>query len=257
MPWAPLGFTKGYSQDFKGLTVKRNTGARKNIAKNKGITGASSSPYLVLEAEGPVPFFKWRPTPEAMAHAQDIDHGLRSLGLALDEITIPTQHLPNDLDAVGDSGAQSDEMVAHRTTLEEEAPASPDESISLEYQGNAVAMKMLPRLGKSGKAIRGFGIIWTVFIAVFTAFVVYGALTSDGNDPSGFSWIAALILIPFWMVGIAMLMGSYRSARKTEMLILSKEGVKLLVEAPFFDPSHRKVISISLPKLTLVPLVPV
>ena len=103
--------------------------------------------------------------------------------------------------------------------------------ISIEYQGNAVALKLLPSLGKFGKSARNFGYTWTSFVAIFTMVVAYGMITDSGQNDDGL--FGLLILIPFWLVGLCLILGSYRSARKTEILILSADGLKLL-EAPFF-----------------------
>ena len=165
----PVGFTRGYSTTFKALTVMRNP----KLAKRNGSTGGLS-PYLVLDADSPVPFYKWPATAEAMAHAKEIDQGLRSLGLSMDPIDIPVKHLPQGTDPLVDE----QEPVK---SLGEEQPASPDTSITIEYQGNAVAIKMLPKLGKMAKSLRSFGFMWTGFIAIFTVFLLYSIFWGDGE----------------------------------------------------------------------------
>ena len=42
---------------------------------------SSLSPYFVLDGDVPIPFFKWRANAEAIAYAQRMDEGLRTLAV--------------------------------------------------------------------------------------------------------------------------------------------------------------------------------
>ena len=225
-------FTKRYMRLFTGLTVRRNP--RRNVGNktSNDSKAGNLSPYLVIDSEDPVPLFKWRSTAPAIALSRSLHEAFVGLGLKLNQLTIPEMYVSEVEDELADDLAN----LSSTTTLEQDPLASPHERIAIEYQGNAVALKLLPYLGQAGKAMRGFGVVWTVFVGIFTAVAIWGRFSSENTTSNGSSLTPFFILIPFWMVGLGMLAGSYRAARKTEMLILSQEGVQVVVEAPFFRP---------------------
>jgi hypothetical protein len=106
-----------------------------------------------------------------------------------------------------------------------------------ELGGGSVAWEV-PPTGKGG-GLLGFGILWTGFVAVFSAFFVPAALRGEveGNMPD---WMGAVFLIPFWVVGLVMLYFGLRFKYARHLVVVDLRRVVLV--RSLFNRTKRRVL---------------
>jgi hypothetical protein len=88
---------------------------------------------------------------------------------------------------------------AEAAEADADSPPEDTKIVRRELGGGSVAWEV-PPTGKGG-GLLGFGIIWTGFIAVFTALWVPALIRGEveGNMPD---WVRGVFLVPFWVVGL-------------------------------------------------------
>jgi hypothetical protein len=70
---------------------------------------------------------------------------------------------------------------------------------------------------KGGKGLFGFGIIWCLFMAVFTGILVFASGKNSGSSSVG---VWAFIGV-FWLIGLGMLIGAINTGRRRAMLLVA------------------------------------
>jgi len=106
-----------------------------------------------------------------------------------------------------------------------------------ELGGKSVAWEV-PPTGKGG-GLLGFGILWTGFVAVFTA--VFGTAAFAGKvEGDGPAWLPVVLLIPFWLVGFVMLYFGLRFKYARHLVVVDLRQVVLV--RSLFNRTKRRTL---------------
>jgi hypothetical protein len=114
-------------------------------------------------------------------------------------------------------------MDETRTAVPEIVPKPPNSLVRVEPRPDGIALVVPPAgLKKGSKGLFGFGIVWCLFMSVFTGIMVFSGKTSRGNPFVGWAFIGV-----FWLIGISMLAGAINMGRRRAMLLVESGQLKV------------------------------
>ncbi len=98
-----------------------------------------------------------------------------------------------------------------------------DSQVRVEPRPNGVLLVVPPAgLRKGSKGLFGFGIVWCLFVSVFTGILVFASWKKAGSSSVG---VCASIDV-FWLIGLSMLAGATNMARRRAMLLVENSQLK-------------------------------
>jgi hypothetical protein len=116
----------------------------------------------------------------------------------------------------------------------------PDSRIAVDRFEGGLTMTVPPAgLWKGSSGLFFFAILWNGAIGVFTTIAVLAIVQGDGGDFDGKPWLLPLILSPFWIVGIAVLLGAINMGRRRAMIALAA-GKVLVMQTGIFGVRQRE-----------------
>lgn len=124
------------------------------------------------------------------------------------------------------------EGAAAPGTTRLEQPA--DSPVEVERFASGITLKVPPPgIRKGSRGLFGVGLVWTVFNGVFTGIVV--AISFDDAEAL---WIL-LFLIPFWAIGIVMLLAAISMGRRSAVLAVVN-GKLMILQTGLFGSKRRE-----------------
>ena len=104
----------------------------------------------------------------------------------------------------------------NRAEAPELVPQPPDSLVRVEPRPDGIALVVPPAgLRKGSKGLFGFGIVWCLFMSVFTGMILFAGLKNTRGAP-GAAWAFVGV---FWLVGLSMLTGAINMGRRRAMLL--------------------------------------
>jgi hypothetical protein len=99
-----------------------------------------------------------------------------------------------------------------------------DSTVKVEPRPNGVLLVVPPAgLRKGSKGLFGFGIIWCLFMSLFTGFMVFASgKNSHGTPGAAWSFIGL-----FWLIGLGMLAGAINMGRRRAMLLVENDRLSV------------------------------
>ncbi|MBI3850137.1 MAG: hypothetical protein HY298_07590 [Verrucomicrobia bacterium] len=105
-----------------------------------------------------------------------------------------------------------------------------DSQVRSEPRTNGLLLVVPPvGLRQGGKGLFGFGILWCLFMVVFTGAIMFGK-GKGGHGPPWFIWIFVGV---FWLIGLSMLTGAINMGRRRAMLLIEDGELRVAQESLF------------------------
>jgi len=100
-----------------------------------------------------------------------------------------------------------------------------DSLVKVEPRPNGFVLVVPPAgLRKGSKGLFGFGIIWCLFMSVFTGFLVFASGKNSGGGTPLAPWA---FIVLFWLIGLGMLAGAINMARRRAMLLVENDRLSV------------------------------
>jgi hypothetical protein len=114
-------------------------------------------------------------------------------------------------------------MDETRAAAPEIVPKPPDSLVRVEPRPDGIALVVPPAgLRKGSKGLFGFGIVWCLFMSVFTGILVFSGKNTRGTP--GVAWAFVGV---FWLIGLSMLAGAINMGRRRAMLLVESGQLKV------------------------------
>jgi hypothetical protein len=148
------------------------------------------------------------------------------------------QALAQDLSTrVGASGstevAPKVELVDAQANLPEFADVTDNPAnsqVRIEPRVNGLMLVIPPAgLRKGSKGLFAFGIVWCLFMAVFTGVMVF----AKGGNSKGPPWFVWIFIGGFWLIGASLLAGAINMGRRRAMLLVEHGELRVAQEGLF------------------------
>jgi len=113
--------------------------------------------------------------------------------------------------------------VRSEDLLQVDAAEPPPEGSGIEVIPGGRGCLRLRLAGRGGRFFLGFSAAWLALVGLFTAALALSALGVIGGDRA--PWFVGLVLVPFWAVGVGLLLAGLRQRTLVEELEVRPEGV--------------------------------
>ncbi len=129
---------------------------------------------------------------------------------------------------------QSPEAIAQREALE--IPVQPPDSlVQVDDTPAALTLRVPPAgIRKGSKGLFVMAIFWNAFMVLFTSLFLFAGPAKEEQ-----AWIFLLFIIPFWAVGIGLMLGAINMGRREAAIVVAGEQL-LIVQKGIFGTKHRE-----------------
>jgi len=111
-----------------------------------------------------------------------------------------------------------------RAEVPEIVPKPTDSLVRVEPRPDGIALVVPPAgLRKGSKGLFGFGMVWCLFMSVFTGVILFAGWKNTRGAP-GVAWAFVGI---FWLIGLGMLAGAINMGRRRAMLVFENGQLKV------------------------------